>query len=131
MDQHHNSKTGSLQQQSQCLKPNTRLDSSGTSLQPPMERVRINRIGGSVNKRDVWMQVKTRKAIVTNASTFVAAASGMKNVSVSEMDQREIDRRNKSLNLQAVFQNAKPISHFQGAGQKYRCIHAHRGCYPG
>ena len=40
----------------------------------------------------------------------MAAASWMKNVSVSEMDQREIDRRNKSLNLQVVFQNAKPIS---------------------
>ena len=50
------------------------------------------------------MQAKTQK------TTFVAAASGMENVSVSEMLQAKIDQRNQSLNLQSVFTSAKAIN---------------------
>lgn len=64
--------------------------------------------GGAV-KRHVWNQVKSRKAIVTNAATFVTAATGMMNVSVSELQQTEIDRRNAELHLTTVFEQAKPI----------------------
>ena len=48
----------------------------------------VNGIGGSV-KRDVWMQVKNEKQ--SSQMLFVAAASELKNVSESEMDQMEID----------------------------------------
>lgn len=68
----------------------------------------VDGIGGAV-KRHVWSQVKSRKALVTNAESFVAAATGMPKVEALLMPQAEIEARNSDLGLKSVFENAKQI----------------------
>ncbi|XP_033122920.1 uncharacterized protein LOC117121731 [Anneissia japonica] len=68
----------------------------------------VDGIGGSV-KRFVWNQVLTRQYLVTNAETFVAAASTMENVTVREIKSDEIEKRNGALNLEAAFNKAEAI----------------------
>lgn len=57
----------------------------------------------------MWNQVKTRKKFVTDAATFVTAAVGMANVTVSELQQMEIAQRNARRCLSSVFEHAKLI----------------------
>jgi len=57
----------------------------------------------------VWDNVRRRKHIVKNAESFVAAASGMPKVHVEHMSNSAINDRNRSLDLQSVFENAQPV----------------------
>ena len=68
----------------------------------------VDGIGGAV-KRQVWNAVKTRKHIVTDAKSFVAAAMNYTNVKVVEMTASDIEERNISLNVTKVFEAASPI----------------------
>jgi len=76
----------------------------------------VDGIGGSM-KRKVWTGVKARKFLVTNASSFVEAASAddASKVKVLEMAESEITQRNESLNLAHVFSNAPAIQGISGA----------------
>lgn len=69
----------------------------------------VDGIGGSA-KRFVMQKVRNRQNAVTNASSFVAAASTMENVCVTEVSSMEITRRNEKLNLKDVFSQATPIT---------------------
>lgn len=73
----------------------------------------VDGIGGSV-KRQVWSAVKERKDIVTNASTFVAAAEKVSNVNVIEMTSLQIDQRNEQMNLEDIFNTAPPMPGITG-----------------
>ncbi|PIK39541.1 hypothetical protein BSL78_23620 [Apostichopus japonicus] len=68
----------------------------------------VDGIAGAV-KRHVWSQVKSQKALVTNAESFVRAATGMPKVEALLMPQAEIEARNSDLGLKSVFENAKQI----------------------
>ena len=68
----------------------------------------VDGIGGSV-KRQVWTSVSTRKAIVTDATSFCAAAKQVSNVDVIEMNTKEIKNRNLELNLKKLFDKAPTI----------------------
>ena len=69
----------------------------------------VDGIGGSV-KRYVWKNVRSRKTILTDAASFVAATSGMQNVTVTELSPTEIQERNKALHLKlTIFIDAVPI----------------------
>ena len=69
----------------------------------------VDGIGGSV-KRQAWMAVKNRHALVTNAASFTDAVKLNSSVEVIEVTSSDIDRRNKSLNISEVFTNAPPVS---------------------
>ena len=69
----------------------------------------VDGIGGSL-KHHVWSKVLSRKCLVKDAESFVAAASGMRNVIVQEMKPKEITVRNEGLHVSAVFTQAKAIS---------------------
>ena len=60
----------------------------------------VDGIGGAV-KRHVWEVVKSRKCIVTNASSFVKAAADMPRVEVVSMSKAEIAEHNEALGLDA------------------------------
>ena len=68
----------------------------------------VDGIGGSV-KRQVWTSVSTRKAIVTDATSFYATAKQVSNIDVIEMKNEEIDKRNLELQLEEVFDEAPII----------------------
>ena len=67
----------------------------------------VDGIGGTI-KRFVWSAVKARKIMVQNASSFVEAAKQSK-VKVTEINTSEIVKRNSSLNLDQVFNDAPTI----------------------
>ncbi|XP_071481354.1 uncharacterized protein [Diadema antillarum] len=68
----------------------------------------VDGIGGSV-KHHVWGKVRARKAIVSDAATFVAAVEDMKGVTAAVLTQAEIKARNASLHLDVIFETAQPI----------------------
>ena len=68
----------------------------------------VDGIGGST-KRFVWQNVSSRKNMVKDAASFVAAASKMPKVQVEEMNCSSINERNSSLGLDNVFENAAAI----------------------
>lgn len=53
--------------------------------------------------------MRSRKAIVSDAATFVAAAGEMSNVTVTELLHTELEERNSSLDLKTVFEDAQRI----------------------
>ena len=65
-------------------------------------------IGGSA-KRYVWNAVKTRKVQVNNAASFTAASKTMPNVEVMELAPHDIERINKQLKLDEIYNNARPL----------------------
>jgi len=67
----------------------------------------VDGIGGSV-KRHVWLAVKSRKHVVTNASTFLTACRGT-NVDVIYMTDDDIREQNNLMNTDEVFTGAEPI----------------------
>jgi hypothetical protein len=68
----------------------------------------VDGIGGSV-KRQVWTAVSRRTSIVIDATSFTAIAKKVCSVDVVEMTSDEIDKRNATLNVEEVFQNAPAV----------------------
>ena len=64
-------------------------------------------------KRHVWEAVKSRKCIVTNASSIVKAAD-MPRVEVVSMSKAEIAEHNEALGLDAVFASAPAVAQIKG-----------------
>ena len=65
-------------------------------------------------KRHVWEAVKSRKYIVTNASSLVKAAADMPRVEVVSMSKAEIAEHNEALALDAVFASAPAVAQIKG-----------------
>ena len=68
----------------------------------------VDGIGGSV-KKQVWTAVSTRKAMVTDATSFCAIANQVCNVDVVEMKSDKIEERSTKLKLEEMFDNAPTV----------------------
>ena len=67
----------------------------------------VDGMGGAL-KRTVWNKVCQRKAIVTNADSFVNAASES-NVYIVNMSTSDLQNRAEALGLTKVFESAPPV----------------------
>ncbi len=68
----------------------------------------VDGIGGAL-KRQVWMNVKSRKSMVRNASEFIDAVDKSSLVTVILMTGDEINQRTSNLNLQEIWNGARAI----------------------
>ena len=60
-------------------------------------------------KRQVWTALMRRTSLITDATTFTAAANKLCNVHVVEMTSDEITRRNVTPDVEEVFHNAPVV----------------------